>query len=157
MQYPWCLCPKDSVCHKCKWKGHFSAQCLSKRVSGVQPDESYVDTAHCLGILCLDNTALLVVVTSGYTLKSSLQHVRLLMHVLVYDVLLLLRQSTLTYTTACMQTTKKAVKCKQSALSIFLYKPYTHSNEHLTVLTRAGPFGCVQVYAALPSIVSYPC
>ena len=45
-QHPWYLCPaKDSVCHKCKRKGHFSSQCLSKTVAEVQPDESYVDTA----------------------------------------------------------------------------------------------------------------
>ncbi|KAL5493718.1 hypothetical protein EMCRGX_G014937 [Ephydatia muelleri] len=43
---PWYLCPaKDSVCHKCKRKGHFSSQCLSKTVAEVEPDESYVDTA----------------------------------------------------------------------------------------------------------------
>ena len=45
-QHPWYLCPaKDSVCHKCKRKGHFSSQCLSKTVAEVQPDESYVNTA----------------------------------------------------------------------------------------------------------------
>eukprot|EP00731_Ephydatia_muelleri_P010502 Em0005g1088a len=44
--HPWYLCPaKDSVCHKCKRKGHFSSQCLSKTVAEVEPDESYVDTA----------------------------------------------------------------------------------------------------------------
>ena len=44
-QHPWYLCPaKDSVCHKCKRKGHFSSQCLSKTVAKVQPDESYVDS-----------------------------------------------------------------------------------------------------------------
>ena len=45
-QHSWYLCPaKDSVCHKCKRKGHFSSQCLSKTVAEVEPDESYVDTA----------------------------------------------------------------------------------------------------------------
>ena len=45
-QHPGYLCPaKDSVCHKCKRKGHFSSQCLSKPVAEVEPDESYVDTA----------------------------------------------------------------------------------------------------------------
>ena len=44
--HPWYLCPaKDSVCHRCKRKGHFSSQCLSKTVAEVEPDESYVDTA----------------------------------------------------------------------------------------------------------------
>ena len=30
--HPWYLCPaKDSVCHKCKWKGHFSSHSAYQR------------------------------------------------------------------------------------------------------------------------------
>ena len=35
------MCPaKEAVCHKCKRKGHFMAQCLSKSVGGVTTEQS---------------------------------------------------------------------------------------------------------------------
>ena len=45
-QHPWYTCPaKESVCHKCKRRGHYGSQCLSKTVAELQPDESNLDSA----------------------------------------------------------------------------------------------------------------
>eukprot|EP00731_Ephydatia_muelleri_P032552 Em0024g96a len=45
-QHPWYTCPaKESVCHKCKRRGHYGSQCLSKTVAELQPDESNLDRA----------------------------------------------------------------------------------------------------------------
>ena len=33
------------MCHKCKRRGHYGSQCLSKTVAELQPDESNLDSA----------------------------------------------------------------------------------------------------------------
>ena len=45
-QHPWYTCPaKEAVCFKCKRRGHFGSQCLSKTAAEVQLDESNLDSA----------------------------------------------------------------------------------------------------------------
>ena len=43
-QHPWYTCfTRDSICQKCKQKGHFGSQSQSETVSELQPDESNND------------------------------------------------------------------------------------------------------------------
>lgn len=38
-------CPaKDTVCHRCQRKGHFSSQCQTKSVSSISEDTAFLDT-----------------------------------------------------------------------------------------------------------------